>query len=40
MTDPRPMTPEEIRFFEAAKWIVECPPEAWEAIVRCFEVGR
>ena len=36
VTEPRPMTPEEVRFFAAAKWIIECPPEAWAAIVRVF----
>ena len=38
MIEPRPMSPEEVRFFAAAKWILDCPPEAWAAIVRGFEV--
>ena len=29
--DTRPMTPEEIRLRELARWVLECSSEEWEA---------
>ena len=29
--DPRPLTPEEIRFRELARWVLESSSEEWEA---------
>ena len=31
LMDHRPLTPEEIRFRELARWVLESSPEEWEA---------